>query len=65
MKCPNSWCCGGVDTHVNSDGSGTRYCLDGCAYYEEFPAGTERPPRKHHEPKPKAKMKVRGKLAQS
>jgi hypothetical protein len=40
MKCPNDYCAGVVEEHVNSVGGGSRYCLDGCGYYEELPAGT-------------------------
>lgn len=57
MKCPNEYCGGKVEQHVKTDGSGSRYCLDGCGYYEEFPAGTVTPPRKEKADAPTAKPK--------
>lgn len=40
MRCPNEYCGGVVHEFVNSSGGGSRYCLDGCGYYEELPNGT-------------------------
>lgn len=48
MKCPNPRCGGKVEEHVNGRGGGSRYCLDGCGFYCEFPEGTRAAP-----PKPK------------
>jgi hypothetical protein len=37
MKCPNnSYCNGIIYEYVGSTGLGSRHCLDGCGYYEEF-----------------------------
>lgn len=42
LKCPN---CNSfsVDEWINSDGGGSRYCLDGCSYEEKIPNGTYKP----------------------
>lgn len=43
MKCPNEYCGGKVEENVKDTGDASRYCLDGCGYYEEFKTT---PPRK-------------------
>lgn len=59
MKCCN--CGGKVEQFINSVGGGSRYCLDGCGFYEEFPTGTEFPPKRDMPeapaPRPKRKRK--------
>ncbi len=59
IRCPRSYCGGEVEEFVNSEGGGSRYCLDGCGYYEELPVGSFRrpqperadPPRRRPPPK--------------
>lgn len=54
VKCPN--CGGEAEDYTDGQGGGSVYCLDGCGYQMEIPAGTR--PRKKLEPQPpKAKMK--------
>lgn len=48
MKCPNELCGGKVEEFVRTNGQGSRYCLDGCGYYEEF-KGTPPPKKRLHE----------------
>lgn len=50
MKCPNEYCGGLVYEFVNSSGGGSRYCLDGCGFYEELPDGTFKMKRARPEP---------------
>lgn len=47
MKCPNTACGGYVEEHVKDTGAGSRYCVDGCGYYEEFKTA---PPKKRPKP---------------
>jgi hypothetical protein len=53
VTCPN--CNGMVEEHINSTGGGSRYCLDGCGYYEELPDGSMRPRRKEKAEPPRPK----------
>lgn len=54
MECPN--CHGVAHEHVDDNGGGSVYCLDGCGYTEEIPAATH--PRKRSERKAPAPKKV-------
>lgn len=59
MKCPNPHCGGKVEEHVDSVGGGSRYCLDGCGYFLEFPPGTRpQPPKPKLEPVPSRRRRV-------
>jgi hypothetical protein len=58
MKCPNEYCGGVVHEHVADDGSATRYCVDGCGYYEELPPGSRQKPKA---PPPVARPKLKRK----
>lgn len=57
MKCGNPYCGGKAEEHVNSRGGGSVYCLDGCGYYSEFPAGTKTLPRRERLDPPPPKFK--------
>jgi len=46
MRCPNEACGDKIHEHVNSRGGGSRYCLGGCGFYEELPAGSMAIPRR-------------------
>lgn len=50
MRCPHEYCGGVVDEYVDDRGGGSRYCLDGCGYYEELPEGTFKIKRERREP---------------
>jgi hypothetical protein len=57
VKCPNEYCDGQVNEFINSNGGGSRYCLDGCGFYEEFPDGTfkKRQPQEPQDPRRRKK----------
>lgn len=54
-------CSGKIEQHVNDRGGGSRYCLDGCGYYEELPPGSMRPepPRQVSPAPPRRRQKKR------
>ena len=57
MTCPNEHCGGLVYEYIDDRGGGSRYCLDGCGYYEELPEFTFPHSRRRLDPSPPLKRR--------
>ena len=59
MKCRNPYCGDKIEEYINDIGKGTRHCLAGCGFYEEFQVEPEERKRKRVEPNPPMMKKAK------